>query len=169
MQCCRQLSPPVPWVQRRGVLAAATDGRLASAASGVVAADAATSEIAVLVLGEVAAWLALCLRFAPIETTLILLGINLIIALPFGFRWWRHTSCWLRVQRGESAQSVSDHLRHHQLTGELSASAFPAPPMWAGLRRGEFSGQIARKTTYKGAVPLIGGRSRCSERAASLS
>jgi len=31
--------------------------------------------LAVLVLGEVAAWLALCLRFAPIETTLILLVI----------------------------------------------------------------------------------------------
>ena len=38
----------------------------------------------VFVLGEVAAWLALCLRFAAIETTLILLGINLIIAIPFG-------------------------------------------------------------------------------------
>ena len=36
--------------------------------------------VAVLVLGEVAAWLALSLRFAAIETTLILLGINLIIA-----------------------------------------------------------------------------------------
>ena len=36
--------------------------------------------LAVLVLGEVAAWLALCLRFAAIQTTLILLGINLIIA-----------------------------------------------------------------------------------------
>src|SRR5690348_8928180 len=40
--------------------------------------------LAVLVLGEVAAWLALCLRFTAIETTLILLGINLIIAIPFG-------------------------------------------------------------------------------------
>jgi len=40
--------------------------------------------LAVLVLGEVAAWLALCLRFSAIETTLILLGINLIIAIPFG-------------------------------------------------------------------------------------
>ncbi len=40
--------------------------------------------LAVLALGEVAAWLALCLRFAAIETTLILLGINLIIAIPFG-------------------------------------------------------------------------------------
>ena len=40
--------------------------------------------LAVLVLGEVAAWLALCLRFAAIPTTLILLGINLIIAIAFG-------------------------------------------------------------------------------------
>jgi hypothetical protein len=40
--------------------------------------------LAVLVLSEVAAWLALCLRFTAIETTLILLGINLIIAIPFG-------------------------------------------------------------------------------------
>ena len=40
--------------------------------------------LAVLALGEVAAWLALCLNFEPIETTLILLGINLIIAIPFG-------------------------------------------------------------------------------------
>jgi hypothetical protein len=40
--------------------------------------------LAVLVLGEVAAWLALCLRFAAIPTTLILLGINLIIAVTFG-------------------------------------------------------------------------------------
>ena len=40
--------------------------------------------LAVLVLGEVAAWFALYLRFAAIPTTLILLGINLIIALAFG-------------------------------------------------------------------------------------
>jgi hypothetical protein len=40
--------------------------------------------LAVLVLGEVAAWLALYLRFPAIETTLILLGINLIVAIPFG-------------------------------------------------------------------------------------
>ena len=40
--------------------------------------------LAVLVLGEVAAWLALYLRFAAIATTLILLGVNLIIAIAFG-------------------------------------------------------------------------------------
>jgi hypothetical protein len=40
--------------------------------------------LAVIVLGEVAAWLALCLRFAAISTTLILLGINLIIAIALG-------------------------------------------------------------------------------------
>ena len=40
--------------------------------------------LAVLVLGEVAAWFALYLRFAAIPTTLILLGINLIIAIAFG-------------------------------------------------------------------------------------
>src|SRR5690242_2925299 len=40
--------------------------------------------LAVLVLGEVTAWLALYLRFAAIPTTLILLGINLIIAVTFG-------------------------------------------------------------------------------------
>src|SRR5690348_8536068 len=40
--------------------------------------------LAVLALGEVAAWFALYLRFAAIPTTLILLGINLIIAVTFG-------------------------------------------------------------------------------------
>ena len=40
--------------------------------------------LAVLVLSEVAAWLALSLLFAAIPTTLILLGINLIIAVTFG-------------------------------------------------------------------------------------
>jgi hypothetical protein len=40
--------------------------------------------LAVLVLGEVAAWFALYLHFAAIPTTLILLGINLIIAVTFG-------------------------------------------------------------------------------------
>ena len=40
--------------------------------------------LAVLVLGEVAAWFALYLRFAAIPTTLILLGINLIVAVTFG-------------------------------------------------------------------------------------
>lgn len=40
--------------------------------------------LAVLALGEVAAWLALYPRFAAIETTLILLGINLVIAIVFG-------------------------------------------------------------------------------------
>jgi hypothetical protein len=38
--------------------------------------------LAVLVLGEVAAWFAL--RFAAIPTTLVLLGINLMIAVTFG-------------------------------------------------------------------------------------
>ena len=40
--------------------------------------------LAVLVLGEVAAWLALYRPFTAIETTLILLGINLVIAIVFG-------------------------------------------------------------------------------------
>lgn len=40
--------------------------------------------LAVLALGEVAAWLALYPRFAAIETTLILLGISLVIAIVFG-------------------------------------------------------------------------------------
>jgi hypothetical protein len=40
--------------------------------------------LAVLALGEVAAWLALYQRFAAIETTLILLSINLVIAIVFG-------------------------------------------------------------------------------------
>jgi hypothetical protein len=40
--------------------------------------------LAVLGLGEVAAWLALYVRFAAIPTTLILLAINLIIAVTFG-------------------------------------------------------------------------------------
>ena len=48
--------------------------------------------LAILVLGEVAAWLALCLNFEPIETTLILLGINLIIAIPFGLLAARSSS-----------------------------------------------------------------------------
>jgi len=40
--------------------------------------------LAVLALGEVAAWLALYQRYAAIEATLILLGINLVIAIAFG-------------------------------------------------------------------------------------
>jgi hypothetical protein len=40
--------------------------------------------LAVLVLGELAAWLALYLHFAPIESTLILLGINLGRVLNYG-------------------------------------------------------------------------------------
>ena len=40
--------------------------------------------LAVLMLGELAAWFALYLRFAAIPTTLILLGVNLIIAIAFG-------------------------------------------------------------------------------------
>jgi hypothetical protein len=40
--------------------------------------------LAVLVLGEVDAWLVLYLHLAAIETTLILLGINLVIAIAFG-------------------------------------------------------------------------------------
>jgi hypothetical protein len=40
--------------------------------------------LAVLVLGEVAAWLALSEHFLAIATTMILLGINLVIAGAFG-------------------------------------------------------------------------------------
>jgi hypothetical protein len=40
--------------------------------------------LAVLALGEVAAWLAFYLRFGAIPTTLILLGINFVIAGMFG-------------------------------------------------------------------------------------
>jgi hypothetical protein len=58
---------------------AARQGRRA-----VFGAVALVFVLAVLVLGEVAAWFALYLRFAAIPTTLILLGINLIIAVTFG-------------------------------------------------------------------------------------
>ena len=58
---------------------AARQGRRAA-----FAAVALVFVLAVLVLGELAAWLALYLRFAAIPTTLILLGINLIIAVTFG-------------------------------------------------------------------------------------
>ena len=46
-------------------------------------AVAALFVLAVLALGAVAAWLALYWHFAAIETTLILLGINLVIAIVF--------------------------------------------------------------------------------------
>jgi hypothetical protein len=40
--------------------------------------------LAVLALAEVTGWLALRLRFEPIPVTLILLGVNLVIAAVFG-------------------------------------------------------------------------------------
>ena len=58
---------------------AARQGRCAA-----LGAIALVFVLAVLVLGEVAAWLALYLRFEATATTLIRLGINLVIAIVFG-------------------------------------------------------------------------------------
>src|SRR4051812_50012802 len=51
---------------------------------GIFGAVAAVFGVAVLALAEVAGWQALRLKFQPIPTTLILLGINLAIAAAFG-------------------------------------------------------------------------------------
>jgi threonine/homoserine/homoserine lactone efflux protein len=51
---------------------------------GIFGAVAAVFGVAVLALAEVAGWQALRLKFQPIPTTLILLGINLVIAAAFG-------------------------------------------------------------------------------------
>ena len=51
---------------------------------GIFGAVAAVFGVAVLALAEVAGWQALRLKFQPIPTTLILLGINLAIAVVFG-------------------------------------------------------------------------------------
>ena len=51
---------------------------------GIFGAVAAVFGVAVLALAEVAGWQALRLKFQPISTTLILLGINLAIAAAFG-------------------------------------------------------------------------------------
>ena len=51
---------------------------------GIFGAVAAVFGLAVLALAEVAGWLALLLKFQPIVSTLILLGINLAIAAVFG-------------------------------------------------------------------------------------
>jgi hypothetical protein len=51
---------------------------------GVFGAVAAIFALVVLALAEVAAWQALRLKFQPIPTTLVLLGINLAIAAVFG-------------------------------------------------------------------------------------
>ena len=50
----------------------------------VFGAIASVFVLAMLAFGEVAAWLALSWRFAAIEATLILLGINFVIAAVFG-------------------------------------------------------------------------------------
>jgi hypothetical protein len=51
---------------------------------GIFGAVAAVFGVAVLALAEVAGWQVLRLKFQPISTTLILLGINLAIAAAFG-------------------------------------------------------------------------------------
>jgi len=51
---------------------------------GIFGVIAAVFAVAVLALGEVAGWPALRLKFQPISTTLILLGIDLAIAAVFG-------------------------------------------------------------------------------------
>src|SRR4051794_35218327 len=51
---------------------------------GIFGAVAGVFGVAVLALAEVAGWQALRLKFQPIPTTLILLGINLLIAAAFG-------------------------------------------------------------------------------------
>jgi hypothetical protein len=69
--------------------------------------------LAVLVLGELAAWLALYLHFAPIESTLILLGINLVIAITFGLLAMRSSpshaereALWVRQQSLNAARGA---------------------------------------------------------------
>jgi hypothetical protein len=74
--------------------------------------------LAVLVLGEVAAWFALYLRFAAIPTTLILLGINLIIAIPFGLLAVRSTPSRAELEALQVRQQSLDAAR-----GALSLAA----------------------------------------------
>jgi len=75
--------------------------------------------LAVLVLGELAAWLALCLRFAAIPTTLILLGINLIIAVTFGLLAVRSSPSRAEREALQVRQQSLDAAR-----GALSLAAF---------------------------------------------
>ena len=74
--------------------------------------------LAVLVLGEVAAWLALCLCFAAIPTTLILLGINLVIAIPFGLLAMRSSPSLAEREALQVRQQSLDAVR-----GALSLAA----------------------------------------------
>ena len=74
--------------------------------------------LAVLVLGEVAAWLALYLHFTAIETTLILLGINLIIAFPFGLLAMRSSPSLAEREALQVRQQSLDAVR-----GALSLAA----------------------------------------------
>jgi len=74
--------------------------------------------LAVLVLGELAAWLALYLRFAAIPTTLILLGINLIIAFTFGLLAARSSPSRAELEALQLRQQSLDAAR-----GALSLAA----------------------------------------------
>jgi hypothetical protein len=74
--------------------------------------------VAVLVLGEVAAWLALFWRFTAFESTLILLGVNFVIALPFGLLAARSAPSRAERQALEVRQRALDATR-----GALSLAA----------------------------------------------
>ena len=112
--------------------------------------------VAVLVLGEVAAWLALSLRFATIETTLILLGINLIIAVTFGLLAARSSPSRAEREALQVRQQSLDAARGALSIAALVRSGTPFCGTDATTRL------IARSQPVVSTAVLGNGPSRCT-------
>jgi 6,7-dimethyl-8-ribityllumazine synthase len=87
--------------------------------------------LVVLVLGEVAGWQVLRLYVAPISATLILLGIDLVIAVVFGVLALRSSPGHVEREAIRVRRDALDAAR-----GALSlAAALPVATSLLGLRR----------------------------------
>lgn len=87
--------------------------------------------LAVLGLVEIAGWQGLRLRFAPIPTTFILLGINLVIAAVFGFLAARSSPGHAEQEALRVRQQALDAARGSL----LFTAAVPAATSLLGFKR----------------------------------
>ena len=112
----------------------------------VFAAIAAVFGMAVLALGEVVGWQALRLKVEPIPATLIVLGINLVIAAVFGVLAARSVP--------SNTEQEAMRVRHQALQAARGTLAFTAAiPIASRLLRLRRAGNGSRMSR----LPFLGG------------
>jgi hypothetical protein len=107
---------------------------------------AAVFGVAVLALAEVVGWQGLRLKVEPILTTLILLGINLVVAVVFGVL----TARSVPSHTEQEAMRVRQQALHAARGALAFTAAIPMASRLLRLRRAGNGGRMSR-------LPFVGG------------